>query len=155
MIDAPALLAADVNAPVHRRVDALEVDMRKLPQVTMEPRHFFAHGLYAREITIPAGTLLTGKIHLEEHLNILSQGEISVWSEAEGVRRFKAPFTFVAQPGTRRVGYAITDCVWTTIHANPDNVRDEATLEERLILKHEAAPTINGGSPPCLGSQQP
>lgn len=143
--DAPILPAppVDLDSPVHRSFDALEAEMRTMPPVEMEPTHFFSPGVYARQIVIPPGTLLTGKIHLYDHLNIVSAGEISVWSESEGVRRIRAPFSFVAKAGTRRVGYAHTETVWTTIHANPDDGRDLAALEQRLIHKHEAAQLQN------------
>jgi hypothetical protein len=90
---------------VREKILALEADMRNMDQVIIEPVHYFAKGLYAREISIPKGTLLTGKIHRSEHLNIISKGDISVVTES-GTRRIKAPFTMVSQPGTKRVGYA-------------------------------------------------
>lgn len=132
---------------VHARVDQLETEMRKLPQVEIPPVHHFSKGIYAREILIPAGTLLTGKIHKTEHLNIISKGLIAVWTEAEGVKRIKAPFSFVAKPGTRRVGYALEDTVWTTIHGTDET--DLAKLEETLIEKREALAPTEGS--PCLG----
>jgi hypothetical protein len=126
-------------------LDAIEAEMRKHPQLDISPCHHFAKGVYAREILIPAGTLLTGKIHKTEHLNIVSKGEIAVWTETEGVRRVKAPFTFVAQPGTRRLGYALEDTVWTTIHGTDET--DLVKLEDTLI---EISNQLIGGSP-CLG----
>jgi len=38
-------------------------------------------GWYIRELRIPAGTLLTGKIHTEPHICLLSQGELSVMND--------------------------------------------------------------------------
>lgn len=116
-------------------VDQLEAAMAAFPQRPIEPVHRFADGLYAREITIPAGTLLTGKIHRTRHLNIVSKGEISVWTEGEPVRRIRAPFSFVAEPGTRRVGYAHEETVWTTVHATRET--DLERLEAELIEPHE------------------
>lgn len=136
----------DLLSPAHLSLDALEAEMREQPQVEMPPTHLFSPGVYARQIVIPAGTLLTGKIHLHDHLNIVSAGEISVWTEAEGVRRIRAPFSFIAKAGTRRLGYAHAETVWTTIHANPDDERDLAALEQRLIFKHEAAQLQNAGA---------
>lgn len=119
-------------------VDELEAAMRTQPQVEIEPVHRFADGLYAREITIPAGTLLTGKIHRTRHLNIVSAGRIAVWSEGEPVRIIEAPFSFVAEPGTRRVGFAYEDTVWTTIHATHET--DLAALEAELIEPRDPLP---------------
>lgn len=121
------------KTPSRESIQVVESILLQHPQTAIEPVHHFADGIYAREITIPAGTVLTGKIHRTEHLNILSKGEITVWTE-DGMKRIEAPFTMVSRPGTKRVGYAHTECVWTTIHANPDNMREMPALEERLIL---------------------
>lgn len=125
----------DLNqiAPTRDAINAIEDVLVQCPQIAIETKHHFSAGLYAREILIPAGTILTGKIHRAEHLNIVSRGEITVWTE-EGMRRIKAPFTMVSRPGTKRIGYAHTDTVWTTIHPNPDNSRDLIQLEDAFVL---------------------
>jgi hypothetical protein len=118
--------AGDPNA----RVDAIEDLMRsRLPQIDIEPVHWFADGIYAREITILAGTLLTGKMHRTQHLNIISKGSITVWSAEHGAKRIDAPCTFVASPGTRRVGFAHEDTVWTTVHATTETDLDKLEVE--------------------------
>jgi hypothetical protein len=115
---------------VRDNIIALETAMLKEPQVEIEPTHYFADGIYAREIVIPAGTLLTGKIHRTRHLNIVSKGKIAVVTE-EGHKVIDAPFTFVAEAGTKRVGFALEDTVWTTIHASQET--DLVKLEDELI----------------------
>lgn len=142
--DAPVQIMPRV--PTREQIEALEREMLKHPQLPIRTTHHFAAGLYAREIYIPAGTLLTGKVHSTEHLNIISKGEIQVWTE-DGMKKVRAPFTLVSRPGTKRIGLAVTDTVWTTIHANPENTRDLDRLESLLIL----APTLTKGEPPCLG----
>jgi hypothetical protein len=103
-----------------------------LTAVDLETHHHFAPGQYARELHIPQGMLLTGKIHKHAHLNIISKGDITVWTE-DGMKRIKAPATIVSKPGMKRVGYAHEDTVWTTIHAT--NETDLVKLEEELIAK--------------------
>ena len=98
--------------------------------VEIHARHIFAKGLYARQILIPAGTLLSGKIHKTEHLNIISMGEITVLTE-QGPMRIQAPCTLVSPAGTKRIGLAHTDTVWTTIHATEET--DLEALEDQLI----------------------
>lgn len=136
-------------ATTRERLDALEAELLRHPQVEIPPRHYFAKGLYAREITIPRGTLLTGKIHTTQHLNIISQGEISVLTE-HGPKRVKAPCTLVSPPGTKRAGYAHEDTVWTTIHANPTDETDVDKLEALLIT-----PTYLIEETPCPSLPQP
>jgi hypothetical protein len=129
-----AVVAGDIAehepAALRNKVVRLEGEMLKQPQVEIETTHHFAPGIYAREIFVPKGTLLTGKIHKTGHLNILSKGDITVLTD-EGMKRLKAPCTFVASPGTKRAGYAHEDSVWTTIHASAETELDK--LEAELI----------------------
>jgi len=97
------------------KVYELEALMKLQPQLQLKVVNYFSHGVYARELHIPAGTMLTGEIHKLENLNILSKGDISVLTE-RGMVRVQAPFTVVSPPGTKRIAYAHTDCIWTTIH---------------------------------------
>jgi hypothetical protein len=114
-----------------RKVDALEAGIRELPPVELEVVHHFSKAVYARELHIPAGTVLTGKVHKYENLNILSKGEMSVFMEDGSVLRVQAPYTVVSPPGTRRAAFAHTDCVWTTIHGTEEKDVDEI---ERLFV---------------------
>lgn len=123
------------------RVEALESQIEKLPQAECPVRHLFAPGIYAREMTIPAGVVLTGAVHRTEHLNIVSKGRITV-STDDGMKEVCAPFTFVSKPGTKRVGYAHEETVWTTIHATTTTDLD-ALVEE---LTESTAQQLLGGS---------
>lgn len=123
------------ETPMINKIQALESEMVKMDdaQIHIEPVHHFAEGLYAREITIPAGVLLTGKIHKYEHLNIISKGRIAVWTE-EGMQTISAPATIASRPGMKRLGYALEDTVWTTIHATDYGPGDDLELlEEQLV----------------------
>ena len=135
-----------VPVPSRENILALEDAMRKEPdQLTIVPVHYFADGLYAREITIPKGAVLTGKIHLFEHINIISKGDISVLTE-EGVKRIKAPATIISQPGIKRVGYAHEETVWTTVHAC--RVADAEEAEKLLVVDtFEEFEKAIGGAP--------
>ena len=93
----------------------------------------FAPGIYCRKAYIPAGTVLTGKIHLTEHANI-AVGDITVWTE-QGMRRITGVETLVSLPGCKRVGYAHAPTVWITVHPNPDDCRDVDVLAARLVLE--------------------
>ena len=118
------------KVPTRAQIVKLENELRKLQTFDIEPVHHFAKGIYARELTIPAGTIITGKVHRTEHLNIVSKGCITVWTE-EGMKTVSAPFTMVSNPGTKRVGYAHEDTVWTTVHGTEK--RDLEELERELI----------------------
>lgn len=125
------VLSDESRLAARQDILALQDELLKLPQVEIVTTHHFSKGLYAREIFIPKGTILIGKIHKYENLNILSQGDITILTEF-GARRLRAPFTVVSPPLTKRVGYAHEDTVWTTIHATDET--DLEKLEAELIL---------------------
>ncbi len=111
-------------------VDALEAGIRAdLSPVDIPKVDYFSKGVYAREITIPAGTVLTGKIHKFQNLNIMSKGDMSVLMEDGTVKRVQAPFTIVSPPGTRRAAFAHSETVWTTIHGTDETDVDKIEAE--------------------------
>jgi hypothetical protein len=113
--------------------------------------HHFAPGAYGREIFIPAGSLVVGKIHKHAHLNVISQGECSVYTE-DGIREFKAPHTFVSQPGTKRVVLARTDLVWTTVHVTNETELDK--IEDYVIAKsYDELAQLEGTEPMKIRSE--
>jgi len=109
-----------------------------MDQAELPLKHSFAPGVYAREMEIPAGTLLIGKIHKHKHHNFLMKGSIIVLTETNGVELLQAPLMIVSEEGTQRIGYAVTDTIWTTIHENKDNSEDLVIIEERTVVKDKA-----------------
>jgi cytoskeletal protein CcmA (bactofilin family) len=101
-------------------------------QLEVPIKHYFSKDVYAREMTLPEGALIVGKIHKFENLNILSKGEVSVLS-IDGVVKLKAPATFVGSVGAKRVILAHSDVVWTTIHGTSET--DVAKIEDIFIAK--------------------
>jgi hypothetical protein len=95
-------------------------------------RHIFAPGCYAREMTIPKGVYIIGKIHRHAHVNIISKGSVSVMTEF-GPKKMSAPHTFVSEVGTKRVVRADEETVWTTIHVT--NETDLEKIEDYVIAK--------------------
>jgi hypothetical protein len=93
---------------------------------------------YAREMFIPKGTLIIGKIHRHQHLNIISKGKVVVYTEF-GEKHMEGPITFVSEIGLKRSVYAIEDTLWTTIHMT------EFVGEENLdkIEQEVIAPTYD------------
>jgi len=98
--------------------------------------HYFTDGLYVRQMEIPVGTLLVGKIHSTENMFFLAKGELTLWG-VRGGGRVKAPFMAVTKPGDKRVGFAHEDCIVLNFIPNPDNERDTAILEDRITIKEE------------------
>jgi len=98
--------------------------------ITPEIIHHFSPGIYAREMRLKKGTVLTGKIHKTEHLCILN-GDIEIASQ-DGKGRFTGYLTFRSKPGIKRIGYAHEDTVFTTIHAIEGT--DIQSIESALVV---------------------
>lgn len=97
-------------------------------------KHTFSDGMYVREIFIPQGQVVVGKIHKHSHPNFLLKGEVLVITE-NGKETITAPCSMISSAGTKRALYAKTDLIWITIHHNPDNLRDLKELEDMIIAK--------------------
>lgn len=143
---------------IARRSDimALQEELLQRPQVDMPLRHYFAPGVYCRELTVPRGVCAIGKIHKTEHLSILSQGWIYVITESSEAF-YAAPATILAQPGVKRAVFvpldSPADAVWTTIH--PSNETDLEKLEAELIApSYEDFQRYIEGRSECLGQSQ-
>lgn len=94
-------------------------------------QHHFAPGAYGREMTIPAGLVVVGKIHKHAHINVISKGRVQVFTEQDGVLELAAPCTFVSSPGTKRVVHVLEETVWTTVHVTDKT--DLAEIEREVI----------------------
>ena len=128
----------DVRNKIHRLEMAMKAIPGSLGMDDIPLRHFFAPGLYAREITMPAPMLLTTLIHKTEHIAIVSKGKCTVITE-NGRETITAPFTMVTKPGTLRALYIHEETIWTTIHHNPENIQDLKDLQDIMTFKDEAA----------------
>ena len=110
--------------------DAVFGDNEGMPLV-----HTFADNIYVRQITIPTGTVLVGKIHRHCHPNFLLKGIVEVATEFGGVERLEAPQSIISKAGTKRTVHVIQEAVWVTVHENPTNTRDLVELEKFIIAE--------------------
>lgn len=132
-------------AEARASIMALENALKNAPvQIQITPRHFFAPGIYLREITIPEGVTLTGRIHLTDHYCILSQGEVVLSDGGGEPIRITAPATLFSKYGAKRAIHAVKESVWTNIHTNPDNITDLEELERILTVESYAELDLKG-----------
>jgi hypothetical protein len=126
-----------------QKIEVAEFVMSKsasqIPADDLETRNFVHAGMYARELTIPAGVAITGKIHTEAHLCILSQGDISIMTD-DGMQRIQAPAIFETAAGTKKLGFAHELSVFTTIHATNET---ELQIIESALLSDSDLTWIN------------
>ena len=114
-----------------RLQDAIISEGRDVGPASCPVKHHFAPGSYGREMTLPAGMVVVGKIHKHAHINVISKGRVQVFTEQEGVLELAAPCTFVSSPGTKRVVHVLEETVWTTVHVTDKT--DLAKIEREVI----------------------
>ena len=133
------LIPLPAKESVRRRLFALqhgmqnEISSGEMREVDCPLQHSFIDGVYVRTIFIPAGTVIVGKIHKHSHANILSKGEVSVFTEDGGLERLSGPLTMTSPAGCKRAVYAHTDTTWTTIHRTDETDLDK--IEDWVIAK--------------------
>lgn len=133
-LDIPKAHGLDISAMTNReKIDVIEwIIMNKMENIVddLQITNYINGGVYAREMKAPAGIVITGKIHEHDHINILSEGEISVMTD-DGMKRIKAPYTFESKAGIRRIGFTHSDITWTSIHSvTTDDINE---LEKELF----------------------
>lgn len=115
-------------------------ELTEEPQVKLPLLHDFSKGVYCRQILMKKGTLVIGKTHKTEHLNIVMSGSASVLIDGE-VKFIKAPYVFNSGKGIKKILYIHEEMVWATIHltdeTNPDKLEKLMVYtekEERELL---------------------
>lgn len=114
------------------RIIQLQESMMDIQCKQPEPRHFFAPGMYLRELTVPAGMLIVGKTHKHAHFLIVTTGRAEVISEF-GREIVTSGHISVSQAGVKRVVLAIEDTQFITIHVNSEDSRDLEVIEQEHI----------------------
>lgn len=132
---------------VNRLEDAIYGGIRsgEILQVQFPLRHFFAKGVYLRQMCGPKGTVATGKIHNFTQIHIILVGDVTIVTVGTGERiRVKGPHIWTAPAGAKRACYFHEDTVWCEVHGTDktdlDEIEDEfisQTFEEfdQLLLK--------------------
>ncbi len=91
----------------------------------------FSPGIYAREYHMHAGMRIVGMRHTQEHINIVSCGRATVYTE-EGVTEVIGPCTFISPAGTQRFLHIHEYMIWTTVHRT-DAQDEESALADLSI----------------------
>lgn len=143
-----ALMEA-AKTPSRQQIESVERGLLAMPQVHIPVEHRFAEeeGLYAREIVIPAGTLMTGRVHKHQHVSIMISGDMTVLTET-GMQRVSGYHCWICPPGTKRVGYAHKETRWITIH-HTEHMQAEG-IEDVLCEPMQALPAHDELEPLCL-----
>lgn len=111
----------------------LESALMSMPQIEIPIEHHFAPGIYMRQMTMPMGSVVTGKIHKTEHMCVLSKGTVTVVTDTE-TRTLTAPAIVHSMPGVKRALHALSDVVWVNVHHNPTNEKDEDKIDDLFVV---------------------
>lgn len=128
-------------AELRNKIYQFEEAAHQQPQIDIPVLHHFSFkrhlswGIYGREICIPAGAIVTGKLHKYPQLNILLTGTMELATE-NGLLRLEAPYIVSSPSGTKRIARALTECRWLTIL--PTVEADPAEIERQFIASDEA-----------------
>lgn len=123
----------DTIAPersAHDLAFSLEAAVRReLPLIDCPVVNHHSHGVYGRELIVPAGSVVVGHIHKYTNMNVLLEGHMSVMLEDGSTVDVRAGEVIVSPPGTKRAAVAHTDCRWLTIHGTPETDIDKIEAE--------------------------
>ena len=123
IFDVPDKSPAAIRAQIRAWTQSL-LDLPAAEQREFEVHHTLIDGVYTRTLFIPKGSVLVGKVHLKECVNIVAKGDISVLTET-GMGRFKAGHVAVSGSGIQKVGYAHEDTVFINVFRT-----DETDIEK-------------------------
>ena len=92
--------------------------------------HHFSDGLYAKQMIIPADTMILKHTHSFSHLSILASGKVAVM-QGDDAEIIEAPACIEIKAGLVHGVKALTDCVWFCIHATDE--KDASKVDNVLI----------------------
>ncbi len=116
-------------------IKALEEINLTQPQVEIETIERIIGSMYAREILIPKGVVITSRVYKRGYVDIMLSGDITI-KDTNGSRRLKGCHILEGVAGRKRAGYAHEDTRWITIHdafdikTNPIEDISFGTLED-------------------------
>jgi len=120
------------------KVALLTYRFLQLPQTETGIRHLFQDKLYIREIAIPPGVLVVGRVHKLGHEMQLLKGSLVLLGPDGYSVGFQAPTSLRTGPGYQAVCFTLSNVVARTIHPNPEDVRDIEALEASIFESPES-----------------
>lgn len=113
------------------KIAYIEAAMLEKEQIEIPVKHCFHGDMYSREIIIPGGTLLTGRIHKFDHFDVMLSGDCTVSTDNGEVKRLTGLNIMKGLAGKKRIGYVHKDTHWITFHSaeeqDPENMYEFLT----------------------------
>lgn len=109
------------------------VETRKLTHHFTEIDNEHGCCLYGREMFMPKGTFVVGKIHKRQGLNFLLKGRIYVQTEF-GKKVYEAPCIVKGEANVKRVVYAYEDSIFVNVHLTKYTGEENLDMVEKDIV---------------------
>lgn len=106
---------------------------KEIPEssVDKEPTaNHFAKGLYGRELFLPKGTCIVGKVHKQSSLQVLLEGKLIMVTDRDHIE-LEAPQVLVSPPLTKRAAYVLEDVRWLTVLGT--DLEEVGDIENKLV----------------------
>jgi hypothetical protein len=134
-VDAYEPVPVKRNATHQAKMEALDEALLSLDgePIEFEYNHYFTPGVYTREMFIPAGTVVTGQIHRESSINLITKGHVRVVTD-EDEYDIHAPHTFISGPGVKKALYCVTDVIWAASYPWDGETTDFKQLADQLCV---------------------
>lgn len=81
-------------------------------------------GIYTRELTMPAGSIVFSRIHLQTHPYMVVKGKVNVY-DGESIQTIEAPHKGITKAGTKRLLHVLEDTTWITFHPVTDETVED------------------------------
>lgn len=119
-----------IDDSIRSKVERLESELKKQPQFAVEVNHCVNGSIYARTGSIPADTTFIGAVHKKDHINIVI-GDVTVMTD-DGPVRYTGHHVLPTKAGSKRVAYAHTQTIWTTVlHTTLTDIRE---IEDDCVM---------------------
>src|SRR4249919_235776 len=132
------------KVPTLGQIKRLQDAVGELPnQIEFDPKHYFAPGMYLRELAISGDSIVVGKMHRHEHLVMLVSGEATVWTD-KGMERITGPKVWKSPAGVKRALYTHSDCLFYTMHATDETdleVIEAQHIIPEALIQYDEQPT--------------
>lgn len=114
-------------------------ELQKL-KIELPVTHHFHAEIYMRELFIPRGTILTGRIHLFDHFELLISGDLTMSTESDEPQRITGYTVIKGMAGKKRAFYAHSDSIFMTVHTSdehePEEMYDRMTCDSFEQYSH-------------------
>lgn len=124
-------------------IEKLEKELLLQEQVEVPLQQVLHAGIYCRAITMPKGSVITGKLHLYDHVEIMASGKVIVTTDKGGSELLEGFNITTAYIGKKRAFYAVEETVWVTFHSVGDtgvmgieDVQKELVAESLVELEN-------------------